>query len=155
MFLLAHSDSRWRQLQGHGRLKGKPDIGDQINKKIIAPLANANKLSDVPDFNDEDKLGKGKEMVDRLTKLIGIFEDPDLDFPRNRADGDDLLGDAYEYLIGTSPLRAARARTSSTPRRSQPSDRADHRHRQGEDHQRYHSLRPDLWVWLPTPEGGR
>lgn len=48
-------------------LKGKPDIGDQINKKIIAPLANANKLSDMPDFNDPNKLGSGKEMVERLT----------------------------------------------------------------------------------------
>lgn len=37
-------------------LKGKPDIGDQINKKVIAPLANANKLSDFPDFNDAAKL---------------------------------------------------------------------------------------------------
>src|ERR1043165_7853650 len=41
-------------------LKGKPDIGDQINKKIIAPLANANKLADFPDFNDPNKLGSGK-----------------------------------------------------------------------------------------------
>jgi type I restriction enzyme M protein len=55
-------------------LKGKPDIGDQINKKIIGPLANANKLSDMPDFNDATKLGSGKEMVDRLTNLIAIFE---------------------------------------------------------------------------------
>src|SRR6185436_19447692 len=37
-------------------LKGKPDIGDQINKKIIAPLASANQLSDLPDFNDANKL---------------------------------------------------------------------------------------------------
>src|SRR5215475_4747163 len=80
-------------------LKGKPDIGDQINKKIIAPLANANKLSDFPDFNDATKLGSGKEMVDRLTNLIAIFENPALDFSRNRADGDDILGDAYEYLM--------------------------------------------------------
>jgi len=80
-------------------LKGKPDIGDQINKKIIAPLANANRLSDFPDFNDATKLGSGKEMVDRLTNLIAIFENPALDFSRNRADGDDILGDAYEYLM--------------------------------------------------------
>src|SRR5882762_6613297 len=80
-------------------LKGKPDIGDQINKKIIAPLANANKLSDFPDFNDATKLGSGKEMVDRLTNLIAIFENPALDFSKNRADGDDILGDAYEYLM--------------------------------------------------------
>src|SRR5256712_4711938 len=80
-------------------LKGTPDIGDQINKKIIAPLANANKLSDFPDFNEATKLGSGKEMVDRLTNLIAIFENPALDFSRNRAEGGDILGDAYEYLM--------------------------------------------------------
>ena len=80
-------------------LKGKSDIGDQINKKIIAPLASANKLSDFPDFNDATKLGNAKEMVDRLTNLIAIFENPALDFSSNRAEGDDILGDAYEYLM--------------------------------------------------------
>jgi type I restriction enzyme M protein len=80
-------------------LKGKPDIGDQINKKILAPLAEANGLSDMPDFNDPVKLGDGKEKVERLTNLIAIFENPALDFSQNRADGDDLLGDAYEYLM--------------------------------------------------------
>jgi type I restriction enzyme M protein len=80
-------------------LKGKSDIGDQINKKIIAPLANANKLSDMPDFNDATKLGSGKEMVDRLTNLIAIFENKALDFSKNHAEGDDILGDAYEYLM--------------------------------------------------------
>jgi type I restriction enzyme M protein len=80
-------------------LKGKSDIGDQINKKILGPLANANKLSDMPDFNDATRLGSGKEMVDRLTNLIAIFENPSLDFSKNRADGDDILGDAYEYLM--------------------------------------------------------
>lgn len=80
-------------------LKGQPDIGDQINKKIIAPLANANKLADMPDFNDAGKLGSGKEMADKLSNLIAIFEDPALDFSKNRAEGDDILGDAYEYLM--------------------------------------------------------
>ena len=80
-------------------LKGQADIGDQINKKIIAPLANANKLADTPDFNDATKLGSGKEMVDRLTNLIAISENKALDFSKNRADGDDILGDAYEYLM--------------------------------------------------------
>ncbi|MBK9293900.1 MAG: type I restriction-modification system subunit M [Oligoflexia bacterium] len=80
-------------------LKGKSDIGDQINKKIIGPLAKENKLSDMPDFDDANKLGTGKEKVDRLTNLIGIFENPALDFSKNRADGDDILGDAYEYLM--------------------------------------------------------
>ncbi len=80
-------------------LKGKSDIGDQINKRIVAPLAAANQLSEMPDFNDAAKLGSGKEMVDRLTNLIAIFENPALDFSKNRADGDDILGDAYEYLM--------------------------------------------------------
>jgi len=83
------------------KLKGKPDIGDQINK-IIARLAEENDLKgviDLTDFNDEEKLGRGKEMVDRLSALIGIFENPSLNFSRNRADGDDILGDAYEYLM--------------------------------------------------------
>ena len=80
-------------------LKGTSDIGDQINKKILGPLALSIKLSDMPDFNDPAKLGDGKEKVDRLTNLIAIFENPALDFSQNRADGDDLLGDAYEYLM--------------------------------------------------------
>ena len=80
-------------------LKGKTDIGDQINKKIIAPLKEANNLSDMPDFDDPVKLGEGKEKVDRLTNLIAIFEKPELDFSKNRAEGDDILGDAYEYLM--------------------------------------------------------
>jgi len=80
-------------------LKGKPDIGERIDK-IIGKLAEANDLVnviDVASFNDEEKLGKGKEMVDRLTKLVTIFAD--LDFRGSRAEGDDLLGDAYEYLM--------------------------------------------------------
>jgi len=80
-------------------LKGTPNIGDDINKKIIGPIAEANQLSEMPDFNNPDKLGSGKDMVDRLTDLITIFENPALDFSKNRAEGDDLLGDAYEYLM--------------------------------------------------------
>ena len=38
-------------------------------------------------------------MVDRLSNLVAIFENPGLDFSKNRAEGDDLLGDAYEYLM--------------------------------------------------------
>ena len=84
--------------------KGDKEIGDKLNK-IIGRLADANDSPtgglkgaiDLADFNDEEKLGKGKEMVDRLTKLVAIFEG--LDFGGNRAEGDDLLGDAYEYLM--------------------------------------------------------
>ncbi|MGI8483931.1 MAG: type I restriction-modification system subunit M [Thermomicrobiales bacterium] len=80
-------------------LKGDKEIGDKINI-IIGRLAKANELEGViteADFNDEDKLGKGKEMQDRLSKLVTIFDQ--LDFRSSRAEGDDLLGDAYEYLM--------------------------------------------------------
>ena len=81
------------------KLKGDKEIGDKINP-IISKLAKANDLKgviDQADFNDENKLGAGKEMQDRLSKLVAIFEG--LDFRANRSEGDDLLGDAYEYLM--------------------------------------------------------
>ena len=83
-------------------LKSKPDIGDQINKKIVAPLIEANQQlsrGDFPDFDSSAKLGDTKEKIGRLTNLIAIFESPSLDFKQNRAGGDDILGDAYEYLM--------------------------------------------------------
>ena len=82
-------------------LKGDKEIGDKINK-IIARLAEANDLKgviDVADFNDADKLGKGRDMQDRLSNLVSIFDSPGLNFSNNRAEGDDILGDAYEYLM--------------------------------------------------------
>src|SRR5712691_4735998 len=82
-------------------LKGNKDIGEKMNK-IVAKLADANDLRgviDVADWDDPDKLGKGKAMVDRLSNLVAIFDSPNLDFSSNRAEGDDLLGDAYEYLM--------------------------------------------------------
>lgn len=83
-------------------LKGKLDIGDKINTQIIQPLIDANARlarSDFPNFNDPEKLGTGAEMVERLTNLISIFQKPELDFSKNRAEHDDILGDAYEYAI--------------------------------------------------------
>lgn len=83
-------------------LKGKSDIGDKINTQVIQPLIDANTRlarSDFPDFNDPNKLGEGQAMVDRLSNLIGIFQKPELDFSKNRAENDDILGDAYEYLM--------------------------------------------------------
>ncbi len=79
--------------------RGNPDIGDLINKRIIAPLLENNKIITMPDFNNADKLGSGKEMVERLTNLINVFNKKELDFSSNRAEGDDILGDAYEYLM--------------------------------------------------------
>lgn len=83
------------------KVKGNPNIGEEIDK-IIAKLAEANDLKgviDVASFNDTDKIGKGKEMVDKLTNLINIFQDQKMNFGSNKAEGDDLLGDAYEYLM--------------------------------------------------------
>ncbi len=82
-------------------LKGKKNIGEEFNK-ILAKIAEGNDLQnviDVVDFNDENKLGKGKDMIDALTGLVEIFQDPELDFSNNRADDNDVLGDAYEYLM--------------------------------------------------------
>lgn len=80
-------------------LIGNPEIGDKINKQILNPIKEANKLNEFPDFNDESKLGKGKELVDRLGDLVSIFNDPKLDFSKNSSEGDDILGDAYEFLM--------------------------------------------------------
>ena len=80
-------------------LIGNRDIGEKINV-IIGKFAEANDLNgviDLADFDNSDKLGSGKEKQDRLSKLIAIFSD--LDLSANRAEGDDLLGDAYEYLM--------------------------------------------------------
>lgn len=86
------------------KFKGKSNIGELINKEILAKIAEANEnllgLIDKVDFDDTQKLGNGKEQVDRLTKLIAVFERDEIDFSKNNAEGDDLLGDAYEYLMG-------------------------------------------------------
>ena len=80
-------------------LIGNRDIGEKINV-IIGVFAKTNDLNgviDQADFDDSSKLGSGKEKQDRLSKLVAIFND--LDLSANRAEGDDLLGDAYEYLM--------------------------------------------------------
>jgi len=82
-------------------LIGDKNIGEKMDK-IIAKLAKENNLCGVIDnahFNDEDKLGKGQEMVDKLGELLSIFRDQIPNLSRNRTDGDDIIGDAYEYLM--------------------------------------------------------
>lgn len=83
------------------KYRGKPEIGDKINT-IIGEFAKNNGLTGIiteADFEDNAKLGSGKDKIDLLTNLLNIFNKPELDFSKNRADGDDLLGDAYEYLM--------------------------------------------------------
>ena len=83
-------------------LKNNKSIGEGMDK-IIARLAEVNEslkgVIDIAHFNDEQKIGVGQEMVDKLTKLISIFQRPELNFTHNRAEGDDIIGDAYEYLM--------------------------------------------------------
>ncbi|MDD6507668.1 MAG: type I restriction-modification system subunit M [Prevotellaceae bacterium] len=83
-------------------LKGDDHIGEKMNTKLEAiKEMNARQIGDLalPNFNDPTKLGSGRTMVDTLSKLIGVFENDALDFSHNRAADDDLLGDAYEYLM--------------------------------------------------------
>jgi len=85
-------------------LKNNKNIGEGIDK-IIARFTEPKKNSrlkgviDNVHFNDETKLGKGQEMVDKLTGIIAIFQRPELNFKNNKATGDDIIGDAYEYLM--------------------------------------------------------
>ena len=83
-------------------LKGKSDIGEKVNV-ILSRIGEANEqLADTitnADFADEQKLGKGKDLVETVSNLVGIFQDKDLDLSNNRAADDDLIGDAYEYLM--------------------------------------------------------
>ena len=84
-------------------LKNDPNIGEKMDKVIykLAEEGNNNLTGVITNahFNDESKLGKGQEMVDKLTGLIAIFQRPEFDFKNNKAAGDDILGDAYEYLM--------------------------------------------------------
>ncbi|WP_226345886.1 type I restriction-modification system subunit M [Agilicoccus flavus] len=80
-------------------LKGRADVGEKVNV-AIRKLAEANDLQGVinnADFDDPTKLGSGKDLQDKVSNLIGIFQD--MDFTGSKAEGDDLLGDAYEYLM--------------------------------------------------------
>lgn len=84
------------------KLKGQTDIGDTLNKKLekigkVFMLGSS--FFHNADFNDPKKLGSGKDLVDTVSGLIEVFENPNLDFGNNRAADDDLIGDAYEYLM--------------------------------------------------------
>ncbi len=81
--------------------KGRSDIGERVDK-ILQKFLEDNRLQGaLPDvsFNNREELGSGKELVDRVTGLIGVFQNPAIDFKNNRASGDDIIGDAYEYFM--------------------------------------------------------
>lgn len=84
-------------------LKDKSNIGEGINI-ILSRLGEANPdyapiFLHAVDFCDEQKLGKGRDLVKTLTGLIACFQRDELDFGGNNAADDDLIGDAYEYLM--------------------------------------------------------
>ena len=81
--------------------KGKSDVGERVDK-IIQKFLEDNRLQgSLPDvsFNNPDELGYGKELVDKVSGLIAVFQNPAIDFKNNRASGDDIIGDAYEYFM--------------------------------------------------------
>lgn len=81
--------------------KGKSDVGERVDK-ILQRFLEENKLQgSLPEvsFNNADELGSGKELVDKVSGLIGVFQNPAIDFRTNRASGDDIIGDAYEYFM--------------------------------------------------------
>lgn len=93
------------------KLKGTKNIGEGINV-VIGVLAEANQLKgviDIADFNSEE-LGTDKEAVDKLSGLVEIFQKPELDFSYNRAGGDDILGDAYEYLMKNFAVESGKSK---------------------------------------------
>ena len=88
-------------------LKGKPDIGDQINKKIVAPLAAANQQlsqSDFPDFNDPVKLGDGQaNRMQEQQLMLFAYRTSCHDFAANQFR---LLLSSFAYVL----LRSLRER---------------------------------------------
>lgn len=84
------------------QFRGKECIGEEIDK-AIRRLSEANKeltglFNDVH-FNDDTKFGVGEEKTAKLTDLVNIFCRPEFDLKNNKASGDDILGDTYEYLM--------------------------------------------------------
>ena len=81
--------------------KGKTDVGERVDKILQKFLEDNHLQGALPDvsFNNADELGTGKELVDKVSGLIGVFQNPAIDFRTNRASGDDIIGDAYEYFM--------------------------------------------------------
>ena len=81
--------------------KGKADVGERVNKIIQRFMEDNHLQGALPEvsFINTDELGSGKELVDKVSGLIGVFQNPAIDFRTNRASGDDIIGDAYEYFM--------------------------------------------------------
>ena len=81
--------------------KNKSDVGEKVDKILQKFLEENGLVGSLPDvsFNNPDELGAGKELVDKVSGLIAVFQNPAIDFKSNRASGDDIIGDAYEYFM--------------------------------------------------------
>ena len=98
------------------KLRGSKDIGEKMDT-IISKIAEANDLTGIIDrahFNNAERFGAAEAGSKKLTALINIFSREELNFSKNRADGDDILGDAYEYLMRNFATNPERAKASST-----------------------------------------
>ena len=136
-------------------VKNNKDIGEKINI-IIRKFGKENDLADVfgeVDFEDEPKLGSGKEMQERLTELVGIFEG--LDLHANRVEGDDLLGDAYEYLMRNFATESGKSKGQFYTPAEVSRIIANIIGIGPEYHPKPHHLRPDLRFWFITAQGCR
>ena len=84
--------------------RNESNLGEIINEALEAiEDANKEKLEGVfrnIDFNSEANLGRTKERNERLKNLLNDFNDKRLDLRPSRTNGRDVIGDAYEYLIG-------------------------------------------------------
>jgi len=83
--------------------KEAPNLGEIINK-VLEKIEedNKDKLEGIfrsIDFNNRNKLGDTKERNVILKNLIEDFSDSRLDLRPSRLEGNDVIGDAYEYLI--------------------------------------------------------
>jgi type I restriction enzyme M protein len=80
------------------------NIGEIINTALDeVEDSNKEKLEGVfrnIDFNSEASLGQTKERNTRLKSLLEDFSDPKLDLRPSRVGNLDVIGNAYEYLIG-------------------------------------------------------
>ena len=83
--------------------RNEPDIGNLINVALEnIEDANKAKLENVfrnIDFNSEPYLGQTKDRNRRLVHLLDDFNNPKLDLRPSRIHNQDIIGNAYEYLI--------------------------------------------------------
>ena len=122
-------------------LKGNSNIGDLINKQIIQPLIDANSRlarTDFPDYNDQNKLGEGQAVVDRLTIWSAFSRS--LNLTSQTIERKTTISSAMPMntSCGTSLQRVAKARASSIPLPRATDHCQSDRHISEQHHREYH-----------------